>query len=176
MATYQRALKYTAQGSRIVLKDGPQYRQYYSETGTVKYLEVLLPDHLVTSFIEAHHGMHDKHPGTTKMIQQSREKSYFPGLAARIARHKNQCMKCVQTKQTDHILPTPPMINTSKLAMGPEDALKMEFAPFDDPSNGYTAIVAAMDVTSRYFFTYCGTRVDAKSIARALVDIMTRHA
>ena len=176
MATNQRALKYTAQESRIILKDGLLYRHYYSETGTVKYLQVLLPEHFVGSFIAAHHGTHDKHLGITKVIQQCREKYYYPSLTARIARHINQCMKCIQTKRTDNRLLTPPIINTSKLAMGPEDALKLDIVPFDEPSNGYTAIVTAMDSSSRYLFTYCVIKIDAKTIARAPVDIMTRHA
>ena len=82
----------------------------------------------------------------------------------------------MQTKQTDNRLLTPPMIDTSKLALGPEDALQMDIVPFDEPSNGFTAIVTAMDIFSRYLFTYCVTKIDAKTIARVLVDIMTRHA
>ena len=176
MATDNRALQYTAQESRIILKDGLLYRQYFGETGAVKYLQVLLPEQLVDSFIEAHHGSHDKHPGITKVIQQCREKYYYPGLAAKIAKHINQCMKCMQTKRTDNRLLTPPMIDTSKLALGPEDALQMDIVPFDEPSNRFTAIVTAMDIFSRYLFTYCVTKIDAKTIARVLVDIMTRHA
>ena len=176
MATDHRALQYTAQESRIILKDGLLYRQYFGETGAVKYLQVLLPKQLVDSFIEAHHGSHDKHPGITKVIQQCREKYYYPGLAAKIAKHINQCMKCMQTKRTDNRLLTPPMIDTSKLALGPEDALQMDIVPFDEPSNGFTAIVTAMDIFSRYLFTYCVNRIDAKTIARVLVDIKTRHA
>ena len=176
MATDHRALQYTAQESRIILKDGLLYRQYFGETGAVKYLQVLLPEQLVDSFLEAHHGSHDKHPGITKVIQQCREKYYYPGLAAKIAKHINQCMKCMQTKRTDNRLLTPPMIDTSKLALGPEDALQMDIVPFGEPSNGFTAIVTAMDIFSRYLFTYCVTKIDAKTIARVLVDIMTRHA
>ena len=82
----------------------------------------------------------------------------------------------MQTKRTDNRLLTPPMIDTSKLALGPEDALQMDIVPFDEPSNGFTAIVTAMDIFSRYLFTYCVTKIDAKTIARVLVDIMTRHA
>ena len=176
MATVHRTLQYTAQESRIILKDGLLYRQYFGETGAVKYLQVLLPEQLVESFIEANHGSHDKHPGKTKVIQQCREKYYYPGLAAKIAKHINQCMKCMQTKRTDNRLLTPPMIDTSKMALGPEDALQMDIVPFDEPSNGFTAIVTAMDIFSRYLFTYCVTKIDAKTIARVLVDIMTRHA
>ena len=65
MATDHRALQYTAHESRIILKDGLLYRQYFGETGAIKYLQVLLPEQLVDSFIEAHHGSHDKHPGIT---------------------------------------------------------------------------------------------------------------
>ena len=176
MATDHRALQYTSQESRIILKDGLLYRQYFGDTGAVKYLQVLLPEQLVDSFIEAHHGSHDKHPGITKVIQQCREKYYYPGLAAKIAKHINQCMKCMQTKRKDNRLLTPPIIDTSKLALGPEDALQMDIVQFDEPSNGFTAIVTAMDIFSRYLFTYCVTKIDAKTIARVLVDIMTRHA
>ena len=43
-ATNHRALQYTAQESRIILKDGLIYRQYFGKTGAVKYLQVLLPE------------------------------------------------------------------------------------------------------------------------------------
>ena len=176
MATNRRALQHTAQASRIILKDGLLYRQYFGETGAVKYLQVLLPEQLVDKFIEAHHGSHDKHPGITKVIQQYGEKYYYPGLAAKIAKRINQCMKCVQTKRRDNRLLTPSMIDTCKLAMGPEDALQMDIVPFDEPSNGFTARVTAMDIFSSYLFTYCVTKTDEKTIARVLIDIMTRHA
>ena len=97
--------------------------------------------------------MHNKHPEMTKVLQQCNEKYYYPSLAARRARHINQCMKYMQRKQTDNRLLTLPMINTSKVAMGPEDALEMYIVPFDELSNGYTAIVTALDVFSRHLFT-----------------------
>ena len=82
----------------------------------------------------------------------------------------------MQTKRTDKRSITPPMIDTSKLALGPEDALQMDIVPFDEPSGGYNAIVTAMDVYSRYLFTYNVVKTDAPTVARVLVDIMTRHA
>ena len=68
------------------------------------------------------------------------------------------------------------MVDTSKMALGPEDALQRDIVPFDKPSGGYTAIITAMDVFSRYLFTYNVIRTDAPTVARVLVDIMTRHA
>ena len=176
MAAKQKALEYIAQESRIILEDGLRFRQYFGETGKIKHLQVFLPALLVNAFIEAHHGKNNKNPGITKVKQQCREKYYFPGLAPRIVKYINQCMKCLQTKRTDDRLLNPPINETSQLAMGPEDALQMDIVMFDEPSNGYTAIDTAMDVFSRYLFTYCVTRIDEKTIARELVVIMTRHA
>ena len=176
LASDPRAARYLAQDSRIILRDGLLYRQYYDQTGKVKFLQILLPEHLVEPFILAHHGQAGKHPGIAKVIQQCREKYYYPGMAARIAHHISRCTECLQTKRTDKRSITPPMIDTSKLALGPEDALQMDIVPFDEPSGGYHAIITAMDVFSRYLFTYNVVKTDAPTVARVLVDIMTRHA
>ena len=44
------------------------------------------------------------------------------------------------------------------------------------PSGGYTNIVTAMDVFSRYLFAYPTSNQDAKTIAKVLINIMTKHA
>ena len=173
LASDPRAARYIAQDSRIILKDGLLYRQYYDHTGKVKFLQILLPEHLIQSFILAHQGQAGKHPAIAKVIQQCREKYYYPGMSARIAHHISRCTECMQTKQTDKQYITPPMIDTSKMALGPEDALQMDIVPFDEPSGGYTAIITAMDVFSRSLFTCNVIKTDAPTVARVLVDIMT---
>ena len=62
------------------------------------------------------------------------------------------------------------------MAVGPDDALQMDIVPFDEPSGGYNAIITVMDVYSRYLFTYNVVKTDAPTVARVVVDIMTRHA
>ena len=170
-----RAAKYLTQDDRIIIKDGLLYRQYFGDTGKVKYLRVLLPQQLVDEFIQHHHGKFGKHPGIAKTIQQCREKYFFSGLAARIATHIAQCPECAQTKRIPNANITPPLIDMSKIAMDPEDALQMDIAPFDDPSGGYTAVITAMDVFSRYLFAYSVARIDTKTVTRVLTDIITRH-
>ena len=44
------------------------------------------------------------------------------------------------------------------------------------PSGGYENIVTAMDVFSRYLFSYPTSNQDAKTIAKVLINIMTKHA
>ena len=61
---------------RQVLKDEIVTRQYYDETGQVKYHQILLPKHLLKELLQAKHG-------TAKMLQDIRKKYYYP----RIAKH-----------------------------------------------------------------------------------------
>ena len=119
--------------------------------------------------------MHDNHPGitSTKVIQQRRETFYFLGLAAKITRHVSQFMQSMQTKKNRQPTTHPAEDFSAQTRIGPEDAPQTDIVPFDEPSNGYTAIVTARYVISRYLFTYCVTRRDARTIAKALVDIMT---
>ena len=65
---------------RIVLKDEIVTRQYYDETGQVKYHQVLLPKHLLKELLQALHGTAHKHPGISKMLQEIRQKYYYPGI------------------------------------------------------------------------------------------------
>ena len=176
LASDPSAARYIAQDSRIILKDGLLYRQYYDHPGKIKFLQILLPGHLIDSFILAHHGQANKHPGIAKMIQQCREKYYYPGMTARIAHHISRCTECMHAKCTHKRSVAPPMIDTFKMAIGQEDALQMDLVPSDEPSGGYNAIVTAMDVFSRYLFTDNVVKTDAPTVARVLVDIMTRHA
>ena len=141
----------------------------------MKYLQVLLHQQLVDEFIQHHHGIYGKHPGIAKTTQQCREKYYFQGLAARIANHISQCTECAQTKRTPNSTITPPQIDMSKIAMGPEDALQMDIVPFDDTSGGYNSVITAMDVFSPYFFAYSVARIATKKVTRVLTDIITRH-
>ena len=171
-----RATKYLTQEDRITIKDGLLYRQYFGDNGKVKYPQVLLPQQLVDEFIQHEHGKYGKHPGIAKTIQQCREKYYFLGLAAKIANHISLCRECAQTKRTPDSCITPPLIDMSQLALGPEDALQMDIVPFDDPSGGYNAVITAMDIFSRYLFAYSVTRIDTRTVTRVLIDIITRHS
>ena len=170
-----RAAKYLTQEDRIIIKDGLLYRQNFGDNGKVKYLQVLLPQQLVDEFIQHPHGKYGKHPGIAKTLQQCREKYYFPGLAAKIANHISLCRECAQTKRTPNSTITPPLIDMSQLALGPEYAHQMDIVPFDDPSGGYNAVITAMDVFSRYLFAYSVARIDTRTVTRVLIDIITPH-
>ena len=66
--------------------------------------------------------------------------------------------------------------NPSEHITAPEDAMQNDLVPELPPSGGYENIVTAMDVFSRYLFAYPTSNQDAKTIAKVLINIMTKHA
>ena len=72
---------YCRQMDRLSVMDEIITRQYFDETGAVKYNQVLLPKHLVQELLESLHGKANKHPGISKMLIEIRQKYYYPGIA-----------------------------------------------------------------------------------------------
>ena len=54
--------------------------------------------------------------------------------------------------------------------------MQIDLVPELPPSVGYENIVTAMDVFSRHLFAYPTSNQDAKTIAKVLMNIMTKHA
>ena len=54
--------------------------------------------------------------------------------------------------------------------------MQIDLVPELPPSGGYENIVTAMDVFSLYLFAYPTSNQDAKTIAKVLINIMTKHA
>ena len=53
---------------------------------------------------------------------------------------------------------------------------KIDLLPNLPPSGGYENVLTAIDVFSRYLFAYPLTDASAINVAKALIDIMTKHA
>ena len=54
--------------------------------------------------------------------------------------------------------------------------MQIDVVPELPPFGGYENIVTAMDVFSRYLFAYPTSNHDAKTIAKVLLNILTKHA
>ena len=78
---------------------------------------------------------------------------------------------------TDQCPPHPPPLqNPNEYITAPEDAMQIDLVPGLPPSGGYENIVTAIDVFSRYFFAYPTSNQDAKTVAKVIINIMTKHA
>ena len=63
---------YCRQMDRLSVTDEIISRQYFDETGSVKYNQVLLPKHLVQELLESLHGEANKHPAISEMLKEIR--------------------------------------------------------------------------------------------------------
>ena len=166
---------YCRQLDRLSVHEDIIYRDYYDETGSVQFRQVLLPKHLVTELLQSLHGTANKHPGISKMLQRIRQKYYYPGVAIIVKKWVQGCEICIKDKRIANASKTPELQNLPEWDLGPEDALQIDLLPNLPPSGGYENIITALDVFSRYLFAYPVTDASANSTAKVLIDIMIRH-
>ena len=143
---------YLCQLDRMSIQGEIITRQYYDETGIVKYNQILLPKHLGTELLEALHGKANGHPGIAKIIQENRSKSYCPGIAKLVRKWVNGCETCIKDKKNSNDQITPEILNLPEWTLGPEEAMQIDLLPNLQPSGGYENIITAIDVFSRYLF------------------------
>ena len=161
---------------RIVLKDEILTKQYFDETGNVKYHQILLPQHLLQELLKSLHGTAHKHPGISKMLQEIRQGYYYPSMAKHVKKWVEGCEQCARDKRVPNATITPELLNLPEWDLGPEDAMQIDLLPHLPPSGGYENVLTAIDVFSRYLFAYPLTDASAINVAKALIDIMTKHS
>ena len=176
MITNSRYKNYKANEDRIILKDGLLFRKYFGETGSVKDYQILVPRQLVKEFPRSLHGELGKHPGIFKTIIAYREKYYFPKMAQLIRELVMSCEQCLRESRIDRGFTRLSLQNPNEHNTVSEDAMQIDLVPELPPSGGYENIVTAMDVISRYLFAYATSNQDAKTSAKVLINIMTKHA
>ena len=86
------------------------------------------------------------------------------------------CGNCIRELRINPQLTHPPLQNPNEHINAPEDAVQIDVVPGLPPSGGYENIVTAMDVFSRYLFAYATSNQDATTIAKMIINIMTKHA
>ena len=110
---------YCHQMDRLSVTDEIITRQYFDETGSVKYNQVLLPKHLVTELLESLHGKANKHPGISKMFIEIRQKYYYPGIAKIVKKWRQGCETCIKDKRIPNASITPELLNLPEWDLGP---------------------------------------------------------
>ena len=86
------------------------------------------------------------------------------------------CEQCIRESRINPGLTRPPLQNPNEYNTALEDAMQIDLVPGLPPSAGYENIVTAIDVFSRYLFAYPTANQDAKTVAKVIINIMTKHA
>ena len=110
------------------------------------------------------------------MMQEIRQKYYFPSIATYVRNWVRDCEICIQEKRINNARINPELIHIPEWDLRPEDLMQIDFLPELPPSGGYENIIAAIDVFSRYAFAYPVSNPTAVNTAKFIIDIMTRHA
>ena len=170
-------MHYSRNKRRIIIKDDKPCRQYCNDFGEVSHLQVLLPGQLLKVLLQSLHGTAGQHPVFfSKMMQEIRQKYYFPSIATYVRNWVRDCQICIQYKRINNTRITPELIHIPEWDLGPEDLMQIDLLPELPPSGGYENINTAIDVFSRYAFAYPVSNPTAVNTAKVITDIMTRHA
>ena len=175
LASDYRYQHYLQNITRIEIKQEVLTRKYYTDTGIISHYQILLPIQLLQELLQALHGHNSNHPGITKMIQEARQKYYYPCMAKYIKKWVSNCQVCIQTKRINNDLLRTELLNCPEWDLGPEDILQMDILPNLPPSGGYDHIITAIDVFSRYLLAYPVTRITATAVSKVIMDILCKH-
>ena len=160
----------------IVVKEDISTRQYFDETGNVKYHQILLPEHLLQELLQSIHGTTHKHPGISKMLQEIRQRFYYPSMMNYVKKWVEGCGQCAKDKRVANATITPELLNLPEWDLGPEDAMQIDLLPNRSQSGNNENVLTAIDVFSRYLFAYLLTHSSAINVANVIIDFMTKHA
>ena len=171
-----RYMHYSRNKKRIIIKDDILCRQCYNDLSEVSHLQVRLPGQLLKVLLQSLHGTAGKHPDISKMMQEMRQKYYFPSIATYVRNWVRDCKICIQDKRINNTRITQELIHIPGWGLGPEDLMQIDLLPELPPSGGYENIITAIDVFSRYAFAYPVSNPTAVNTAKVITYIMTRHA
>ena len=131
---------------------------------------------MLQELLQSLHGTTHKHPGVSKMLQEIRQRYYYLSMAKHVKKWVEVCEQCARDKGVPIAAITPELTNLPERVLGPEDAMQINLLPNVSLSGGYEIVLTAIDVFSRYLFTYPLTDASAINVAKVLIDIMTKHA
>ena len=120
--------------------------------------------------------MAHRHPGISKMLQEIRQKHYYPGIAKYIKKRVEEFETCAKDKRIPNTVITPEILNLPEWDLGPEDAMQVVLLPNLPTSGGYQTVMTATDVFTRYLFVYPSIEATAANVAKLIEDIMTKHS
>ena len=170
-----RFMHYSRNKKRIIIKDDILCRQYYNDLGEASHLQVLLPGQLLKVLLQSLHGTAGKHPGISKMMQEIRQKYYFPSISTYVRNWVRDCEICIEDKRINNTRITPELFHIPEWDLGPEYLMQFDLLPELPPSGGYEKIITAIDVFSIYAFAYPVSNPTAINTAKVIIDFMTRY-
>ena len=176
LTTNKRYKHYKTNEDRIIIKDGLIFRKNYRKTVSVKNYKFLQSKHLVDEVFRILHGDFRKHRGITKTIFASRQKYYHPKKAQLIREWVMSCRQCFRESRINRSFARSPLQFPNEHITAPEDAMQIDLVPELPPFGGLESFVTALDVFSRFSFTYPTSNQAVQKIAKVIINIISKYA
>ena len=77
----------------------------------------------------------------SKMLQEIRQKFYYPGVAKHVKKQVEGCEKCAKDKRVQNNAITPELPNLPEWDLAPEDAMQIDLLPNLPTSGGYQTVI-----------------------------------
>ena len=171
-----RCMHFSGSKKRIIIKDDILCRQNCNDLGEVSHIHVVLPRQSLKVLLQSLYGTVGKQPGISKIMQEIRQKYYFPSIATYVRNWVRDCEICFQDKRINNTRITPELIHIPEWDLGPEDIMQINLLPESPPNGRYENIITAIDFFSRYAFAYPVSNSTTVNTAKVIIDIMTRQA
>ena len=161
---------------RLQVVNSVLYRQFFDHTGLDHKQLVVSEDCILKIIRTLHNSPVQGHPGLKKTLHEHRKRYYSPNLACKVQKVIDGCENCMKSKSVKEPQLRPTLQKIYDPCYGPEDMLEIDIVGPLPAWNGFTHILTAVDVFSRYLFAVPLKRPDTHSVVRGLLSIFTKHA
>ena len=161
---------------RMMIKEGILMRQFFDHDGKLKYQQKVIPKHLTQELLyRIHNSKTMGHIGIQKTLEIYRQDYYAPFFTEQLIDYINNCLVCNQLKAPKKAQMQPPLQPLASVMSFPGETMQIDLVGRFPPSRGYTQILTGIDVFSRFLFAVPLRKVDAPSVAQALMNIFLTH-
>uniref|UniRef100_A0A8C1XCE3 Gypsy retrotransposon integrase-like protein 1 n=1 Tax=Cyprinus carpio TaxID=7962 RepID=A0A8C1XCE3_CYPCA len=161
----QAALILLRQWDRLVEKQGVIYRRIFRPDGGDEILQVVLPSVLQRDVLQGLHQEHG-HQGIERTTELVRQRCYWPGMTAKVARWVQECERCQVAKDTE---PAARSFMGHLLASRPNEILAIDFTLLEASRSGLENVLVMTDVFTKFTLAVPTRDQRAETVAQVLV-------
>lgn len=154
------------QWDRLEEEDGLLYRRVCRSDGGEKVLQLVLPAILQPEVLTQLHQCHG-HQGTERTLELVRQRCYWPGMSANVARWVQQCERCQQAKEAT---PVARSYMAHLMASRPNEIVALDFTVLEPSHSGQENVLVMTDIFSKFTVAIPTRDQQAVTVARVLVE------
>ena len=157
--------------------EGVIYRKFYKHNGRDHTKQLVIPQNARNEvLLRLHYPKTEGHRGVRKTTEECRHRFYWPHFQDDIRDFIENCMTCIQTKRTPDRNLRPPLQPVTSTTSFPGEMMQIDLIGPFKPTGGFTQVLTAVDVFTKYIFAIPLRRITAQNIVNALTTIFLRHS